>query len=110
MVATTPYAYTADPLADLDPALHAIDGDLWEALLEAEYTDAGAVDPAGVFGLLRGLRAMGCALEFGDGAALRLYPPDGVDRDALVGWIGSDADAVRCALSRRAPEVLHAAA
>lgn len=94
------HPYTTDPLAGLDHAAYAADGALWEALLEDAYTDAAAVDLAGAFGLMRGLRAMGCGLAPDDAGTMRLYPPAGIDRDVLVDWIGEDAESVRRMVAR----------
>lgn len=94
------HPYTTDPLAGLDPELHALDGALWEALLEDAYTPVAAVDPTGTFGLMRGLRAMGCGLAPDDGGTMRLWPPAYADRDTLVDWIGDDAAEVRRMVAR----------
>lgn len=94
------HPYTTDPLAGLDPELHAADGALWEALLEDTYTPAAAVNPAGTFGLMRGLRAMGCTMAPDAGGEMRLYPPAGFERGHLVDWIGDDAPAVRRMVAR----------
>lgn len=93
------HPYTTDPLAGLDPDTNAADGALWEALLEDEF-DASGVVTDGAFGLMRGLRAMGCTLAPDDSGTMRLYPPAGFDRDVLVGWIGDDAAAVRRMVAR----------
>lgn len=92
--------WCTDPLHDLDPAAHVVDGALWEALLEAEFDAGDPHAPDSAFGLLRGLRAMGCTLAPDDDGVVRLWPPDGETRETLVEWIGQDAGAVRAAVGR----------
>ena len=79
-----------DPLQGLDPAAVQRDGASWRALLGAAKALGGEYDPQGLYGLLRGLRACGTALE-PSSRGWRLDPPPDMPRDTMRDAIGDHA-------------------
>lgn len=92
---------TRDPLHGIDDDATRHDGRRWEALLAAVAADGAQWDPWGLYGLLRGLRALGASLEPVT-RGWRLDPPEGMTRDDLRAEIGEHADRL-AAILRHAP-------
>lgn len=92
-----------DPLQGLDPAAVRRDGAAWRALLGAALALGDRYDPAGLFGLLRGLRACGAALVPAS-VGWRLDPPADMTREELRAEVGDHAQQL-AALLRAAGDV-----
>lgn len=72
-------------------------------MLTAVAADGGQWEPSGLYGLLRGLRALGAGLEPVT-RGWRLDPPAGMTRDELRAEIGDHAERL-AAILRRAPSL-----
>lgn len=92
-----------DPLHGIDDDATRHDGRRWEALLSAVAADGAQWEPSGLYGLLRGLRALGASLEPVT-RGWRLDPPAGMTRDELRAEIGEHAERL-AAILRRAPSL-----
>ena len=90
-----------DPLHGIDDDATRHDGRRWEALLSAVAADGAQWEPSGLYGLLRGLRALGASLEPVT-RGWRLDPPAGMTRDELRAEIGENAERLT-AILRNAP-------
>ena len=91
-----------DPLRGIDGDATRRDGRRWEALLAAVAAAEGTRwAPSGLYGLLRGLRACGAALE-PSSRGWRLDPPPDMTRDAMRDEIGDHAQRL-AAILRHAP-------
>ena len=81
----------------IDPVEDAGDAHLWGALFRAAWP-FGPLDPTGVYGVLRGLRSLGCRLTIGrDGDVRRLWlwPWEGASTAELVEAMGDHAPTVQ---------------
>lgn len=94
---------TRDPLHGIDADATRRDGRRWEALLAAVAADGEEWDPWGLYGRLRGLRALGAALE-DSRQGWRLDPPPDMTRDMMRDEIGDHATRL-AALLRHAPRL-----
>ena len=80
-----------DPRRDV--AKRQADGEWWADVLALAY-DRHHHDPAGAFGVLRGLRCMGAWIADA-GGRLVLMPPGDEDRRLVMAWAGETLPAIR---------------